>query len=43
MKSKTAAAALAATLAMCLPAKAVIVDATHSLELYFKFRVRSCA
>jgi MYXO-CTERM domain-containing protein len=28
-------AALAATLAMCLPAKAVTVDATHSAELYF--------
>jgi len=35
MKPKTAIAALAATLAMCLPVKAVTVDATHSVEVYF--------
>jgi hypothetical protein len=35
MKSKTAIAALAASLALCQPAKAITVDATHPLEMYF--------
>src|SRR6266487_4288896 len=35
MKSKTAIAAHAASLALCQPAKAITVDATHPLEMYF--------
>jgi hypothetical protein len=36
MTSKTAIAALAASLAMYLPANAIIVDATHSVEVFFE-------